>query len=154
MSQPAKAQQPRPLGKAQKKSMEEMQRLRRWTAKKPVVQSTNQNGRGKYNIQQCRTVLIEHVERCRKCSMSHSEMLRAKNDVVIEQHIAGPCLDQNALQMRHRCYTSNTSNMSRVFHSWHRLDSSGTSESTRFTTPVSPSEKAGNCRPGKTCRWR
>ena len=37
--------------------------------------------------------------------MSHSEMLRAKNDVVIEQHIAGPCLDQNALQMRHRCYT-------------------------------------------------
>ena len=77
------------------------------------------------NIQQCRTVLIEHVERCRKCSMSHSEMLRAKNDVVIEQHIAGPCLDQNALQMRHKCYTSNTSNMSRVFHSWHRLDCSG-----------------------------
>ena len=103
----------------------------RWTAKNLVVQSTKMLvGNMKYTTMQNRT-----SGTCRNCSMSHSEMLRATM-LWSNSTSQVPALTRRTRPTRNVTSTAGIP--------------CGTSASTRFTTPVSPSEKAGNCRPGKT----
>ena len=103
-----------------------------------LVQSTGMAAErcGQYTtmLQQCRPILIirsmnEH-EPSKKCSEPRTMLWSNSTSQV-------PAL------MRHSCAT-----WLPQLASWF---SCGTSASTRLTTPVSPSEKAGNCRPGRTC---
>ena len=89
------------------KSWKKCKRLRLWTAKYCKEAGGSKHKMVVGNIQQCRRVLIEHVERCRKCSMSHSAIVKCSEPRTMlwsKSTSQVPALTK----MRYRCVTDVT----------------------------------------------